>query len=1082
MNTRKTFACIFLALCSGTVIYAARTDMPQESQMPSASYARQNGPTLTGIVTDSHGEPLPGVSVSIEGTVTGTITDIDGRYQLKIGKEQHNATLVFSFIGMQTQHIAYKGQHQLNVTLRDDHVALEDVVVIGYGSKNRKSLTSSISSVKKEDIERMAPVSHNIQDLLGGGMVKGVLATQNSGEPGASITINVRGVTAPYPNMQTGTNNNAPLYVIDGVPLFAESTSINPLQNLSPNDIESIDVLKDASATAIYGSRGANGVIIVTTKDGRKESKPSVEVGYTLSIVNPTKMFDTMSNEAFLKYTDENLRNAVDAWNQGIGYSAAIDALANVSYAEDGSYIYHGLNQAMFGTANTNWTDEVMNRNALTHQYTASIRGGSAKTNYSLSLNGQNEQGLYRNDNLETYGGRLALNTDLNNHIRIGGVMNYSETNRRSTSDGLGTASSDTKPWLVRPDITVYDEDGNYTRIDTGLEMYGMAGLQLEPNPVALTQRRTTYSSNQFLGNLFAEIDLMKGLKFRTDFSMTNYTFESEYFTPKVASIDMSNLGLPLESTLLTSDSKYTTMSLNFRLDYSLNIRKHLFGAMLGYGSERSKAHSRSFTFQGFPDDENLNNIGSAQTLYGKSETSSKNGLNSVYGRVNYDYDGRYLVELSMRADASSKFGPENQWGFFPALSAGWIISEEDFIKNKKQINNLKFRLSLGQTGSTNVADFVYKQYYTYGDYPYGNGSTIVLNGTLPNRNIGWEKTSEVNVGLDFGLFDNRLYGSLDWYYRYTDGALAPAPHIWEAGMNTYYDNIIDMSNRGFELSLGADIVRTNNFNWSSILNLSLNRNRVEELNNAQIDTYMQDYFVVGKPVGVVQGYIVDHIVQDQSELDRLNAQAAARYGEGTVYQATTGVGDYLLKDLDGDGVFSTTGDKTVIANPEPNFFGGWNNTFSYKNWSLSILMQFSQGGEALYNDLAADMIGIAGKGINPELYDNFWTPDRRDAKYARIGDGIYNYNTSLLDRYVFSTSYLRMKNITLSYNLPKPWLSKLHIAGASVYAVATNLFTVSGWPGLDPESVGSGTTLMGTNYDSYPLSKTFSIGVKLQF
>lgn len=499
--------------------------MPQESQMPSASYARQNGPTLTGIVTDSHGEPLPGVSVSIEGTVTGTITDIDGRYQLKIGKEQHNATLVFSFIGMQTQHIAYKGQHQLNVTLRDDHVALEDVVVIGYGSKNRKSLTSSISSVKKEDIERMAPVSHNIQDLLGGGMVKGVLATQNSGEPGASITINVRGVTAPYPNMQTGTNNNAPLYVIDGVPLFAESTSINPLQNLSPNDIESIDVLKDASATAIYGSRGANGVIIVTTKDGRKESKPSVEVGYTLSIANPTKMFDTMSNEAFLKYTDENLRNAVDAWNQGIGYSAAIDALANVSYAEDGSYIYHGLNQAMFGTANTNWTDEVMNRNALTHQYTASIRGGSAKTNYSLSLNGQNEQGLYRNDNLETYGGRLALNTDLNNHIRIGGVMNYSETNRRSTSDGLGTASSDTKPWLVRPDITVYDEDGNYTRIDTGLEMYGMAGLQLEPNPVALTQRRTTYSSNQFLGNLFAEIDLMKGLKFRTDFSMTNYTF-----------------------------------------------------------------------------------------------------------------------------------------------------------------------------------------------------------------------------------------------------------------------------------------------------------------------------------------------------------------------------------------------------------------------------------------------------------------------------------------------------------------------------------------------------------------------------
>lgn len=1082
MNARKTIACTFISLWCGITASSTGINMPERNHAPSISHARQNGQELKGVVTDSNGDPLPGVSVSIQGTTTGTITDVDGRYQLKTDKIQPGATLVFSFVGMQTQHIAYKGQKQIDVTLHDDHVALEDIVVIGYGSKNRKSLTSSISSVKKEDIERMAPVSHNIQDLLGGGMVKGVLATQNSGEPGSSITINVRGITAPYPNMQTGTNNNAPLYVIDGVPLFAESTSINPLQNLSPNDIESIDVLKDASATAIYGSRGANGVIIVTTKDGRKESKPTVEVGYTISVANPTKMFDTMDNAAFMRYTDQNLRNAVDAWNQGIGFSAAINALANISYADDGSFIYQGLNQAMFGTADTNWSDEVLNRNALTHQYTASIRGGSAKTNYSLSLNGQNQQGLYRNDDMETYGGRIAIDTDLSNRIRIGGVMNYSETNRRSTSDGLGTASSDTKPWLVRPDISIYDENGNYNRIDTGLGMYGMAGLQLEPNPVALLQRRTKYGSNQFLGNLFAEIDILTGLKFRTDFSMTNYTFDSEYFTPKVATIDMENLGLPLESMLITSDSKYTTMALNFRLDYSLHVRKHLFGAMLGYGSERSKTHSRSFTFQGFPDDENLNNVGSAQTLYGKSETSGKNGLNSVYGRINYDYDGRYLVELSMRADASSKFGPENQWGFFPALSAGWIISEEDFITNKEQINNLKLRLSLGQTGSTNVADFVYKQYYTYGDYPYGNESTIVLNGTLPNRNIGWEKTSEVNVGLDFSLFDNRLYGSLDWYYRYTNGALAPAPHIWEAGMSTYYDNIIDMSNRGFELSLGADVIRTKDFNWSSIINLSLNRNRVEELNNAQIDTYMQDYFVVGKPVGVIQGYIVDHIVQDQSELDRLNAQAAALYGEGTVYQPTTGVGDYLLKDLDGNGIFSSTGDKTVIANPEPNFFGGWSNTFSYKNWSLSFLMQFSQGGEALYNDLLVDMTGMAGKGINPELYDNFWTPDRRDARYARIGDGIYNYNSVESDRYVFSTSYLRMKNITLAYNLPKTLLSKLHIAGASVYAVATNLFTVSKWPGLDPESVGSGTTLMGTNYDSYPLSKTFAVGVKLQF
>lgn len=277
--------------------------------------AQQDEKTLSGTVTDSHGEPLPGVSVTIKGTTKGTITNIDGKYNLKVPT---GAELTFSFVGMQTQNVHFKGEPTLNVILRDDNVALDDVVVIGYGSKNRKSLTSSISSVKKEDIERMAPVSTNVQDLIGGGMLKGVLATQNSGEPGASVTINVRGVTSPYPNMQTGTNNNAPLYVIDGVPLFVESTSVNPLMNLSPNDIESIDVLKDASATAIYGSRGANGVIIVTTKDGRKDEKPTVEVGYNIMVSNPVKEFNPLSTEEYLFYNYQNLQNAAIAYNEGL--------------------------------------------------------------------------------------------------------------------------------------------------------------------------------------------------------------------------------------------------------------------------------------------------------------------------------------------------------------------------------------------------------------------------------------------------------------------------------------------------------------------------------------------------------------------------------------------------------------------------------------------------------------------------------------------------------------------------------------------------------------------------------------------
>ena len=666
---RKHFACALLAgACCGTALSAWGAPLPS-SHVHVAS-VQQATRTLTGTVTDSHGEPLPGVSVSVKGTTLGTITDINGKYTLKAPK---GAEVVFSFVGMQTQTVRFKGEPSLNIILRDDNVALDDVVVIGYGSKNRKSLTSSISSVKKEDIERMAPVSTNVQDLIGGGMLKGVLATQNSGEPGSSISINVRGVTSPYPNMQTGTNNNAPLYVIDGVPLFVEATSLNPLMNLSPNDIESIDVLKDASATAIYGSRGANGVIIVTTKDGRKDEKPVVEVGYSITVANPVKEFTPLTTEEFLRYTDQNLRNASIAYNSSTSFSPlftpGMPSLALFSLDEYGLVTYQGLDMTRFNPGvQTDWVREVKNRNALTHQYNASVRGGSRRTNYSLSLNGSNEEGLYRNDSMETYGGRIALDTDLSDRVKLGGVMNYSETKRHSTSDGLGTTSAEAKPWLVRPDIAVYDELGELNRIDEGPSAYGMFGALLAPSPVARLLRQTRHASNQFLGNLFVEAELFRGLKFRTDFSMTRYTFQSSYYTPVEATPDMRAMGMPLEAMLSTSDSEYRTTSLNFRLDYSLNLQKHLLGVMLGYGAERSKNASRSSDYQGFS---TLNNIDSARQVLRKSQTTTRSGLNSVYGRVNYSYDAKYLAELSMRADASSKFGPGNQWGYFPALSLG---------------------------------------------------------------------------------------------------------------------------------------------------------------------------------------------------------------------------------------------------------------------------------------------------------------------------------------------------------------------------------------------------------------------------
>lgn len=964
---------------------------------------------------------------------------------------------------------------------------LDDVVVIGYGSKNRKSLTSSISSVKKDDLNKLSKTSSTVQDMLGG-TIKGVLVTQNSGEPGATMTVNVRGITSPYPISTSLTANNAPLYVIDGVPMFVDSNALNPLMNIAPNDIESIDILKDALATAIYGSRGANGVIIVTTKNGRKGEKATVEAGYTLSIANPVKVFEPLNNQEFRSLQEEILRNTMDAYNYDMAnftmttqYSMMYDPTILMAYGNfevDWNTLMYtkflGLNESAFGKENINWEDETRNKNAITNQYNVSVRGGSEKTDYSFAFNAIDQEGLYKNDNLETYSGRLSVNTDITKRIRMGALLGYSYSKRTSPSQE-SIMAPDTHPWLVRPDLPVYDENGDYTRLDKGSLYFMPSGYVSGPNPVALLNRKAKYESDQFMGNVYVDIELLRNLKFHSDFTLASYNYDNSYFSPSY--LQEIWVGSPYYAQLTTNNSKYVSTSINFRLDYNYHTGKYLFGAMSGYGADRSRSTGGTNMYQGFPNDDNLDNVGSAQSVLMYSDYVAKSGLNSVYGRLSYDYDSRYLLEVSMRADASSKFGPGNQWGVFPAVSTGWVINREAFMEKASWIDNLKMRLSWGQTGSTNVSDFSFRQFYTSSQY--GESSSVKLQDLLPNRGIHWEKTNEVNFGLDFSFFGDRLYGSLDAYYRYTDGALAPAPHILESGMSNYYDNIIDMSNRGVEVSLGGYPVRGKDFAWNTDLNISVNRNRIESLNNAQINSYMQDAFIVGKPAGTVKGYIVDHIVQNMDEVNELNAKAVEKgFAE---YQSGIGVGDFLMKDTDGNGTI-TSDDRQVIATPEPKFFGGWTNTFTYKNLSLSFLMQFSCGGEAVYSNLGEEISGVLGQSVGRELYGNTWTPERTDAKYARLVAGTMSYNYMANDRFVFDTSYLRMKNITLSYSLPKAWINKLYLSNASLFVTATNLFTITQWPGLDPETVATGITSMGTNNDPYPLSRSFSLGVKLQF
>lgn len=1074
---KKKSLLLFLAATSASFVQAAPPF--QTSFAAGIENVQEKGHTFVkGRVIDSEGNPLVGVTVQIEGTSYGVITDAGGNYILEFPSMAH-PKIVFSCIGYKSKSIEFRGVKEQNMMLELDHVALDDLVVIGYGSKSRRNVTTAISTVSQEQISKLAATTPTLDGLLQG-TVKGVLATTANGEPGSSLKLNIRGITSPYPKSGKG-NNNQPLYVIDGVPTFMEDTGINPLINISPNDIESIDVLKDAAATAIYGSRGANGVVIVKTKNGKRNEKTKVDFGYTFSFSNPIKNYKPLNISEYKNVQDEILRNTVDGMNDGssmvgmYGFDYILNQYGNVSLNEEtGLYTYNGLNENLYGKDNVNWADEVINKNAPTHQYNVAVRGGSNKTNYSFSFNGMNQEGLLLNDRMERYGARLSIDSEINKYITVGGVLDYTYSSRKSGSNDPALGY-DNDGWMTRPDLAVRDADGNFQRVDK----FGLyADTYNDANAVAKLQRKTKYENDQFSGNAYIDIKPVKGLTLHADANISRFIFSNSYFSPKITLPEQ--LGMEPTSTLAESNYRNTNTSINFRADYKFTLTEaHRFDVMAGYSADRywSKEHDQAYS--GFPNDDVLNNASSATTVNKPTETYSKSGLNSIYGRLSYDFLSRYLLDFSLRSDESSKFGPGNKRGTFPAVSLAWRINHEPFLESVRDIDDLKFRLSWGKTGSTNVSDFSYIQYFNGNQY--GGQSGLTLASTYPNKNIKWEMTTEYNAGVDFTLFNGRLTGSFDIYHRKTDGALAPAPIALEFGIGTYYSNILDLTNNGFEFSIGGDVVRTKDFTYNTMLSISSNRNKITKLNGSTLDMMHQDLYMEGHAMGTVKGYKVAGIYQSQDQISKLNEQAMAKgYG---FYQNRAAVGDYMFADTNGDGYISEA-DRTAIANPEPKVFGGWSNTLSYKNFTLSMLFQYQLGGDAYYSTMHESASGALGMSILREMYGNTWTPDRTDAKYAKLmWMPSADTNTQANDRYVYSNSYFRLRNITLSYTFEPAWLERLHVSGASVFFTATNLFTITDWPGLDPDMAATNAFTKTTETkDVYPMSRSFSFGLKLQF
>lgn len=1074
---KKKSLLLFLAATSASFVQAA---LPVHTSFAAGiENVQEKGHTFVkGRVIDSEGNPLVGVTVQIEGTSYGVITDADGNYILEFPSMAH-PKIVFSSIGYKSKSIEFRGVKEQNMMLELDHVALDDLVVIGYGSKSRKDVTTAISTVSQEQISKLAATTPTLDGLLQG-TVKGVLATTANGEPGSSLKLNIRGITSPYPKSGKG-NNNQPLYVIDGVPTFMEDTGINPLINISPNDIESIDVLKDAAATAIYGSRGANGVVIVKTKNGKRNEKTKVDFGYTFSFSNPIKNYKPLNISEYKNVQDEILRNTVNGMNDGssivgmYGFDYILNQYGNVSLNEEtGLYTYNGLNESLYGKDNVNWADEVINKNAPTHQYNVAVRGGSNKTNYSFSFNGMNQEGLLLNDRMERYGARLSIDSEINKYITVGGVLDYTYSSRKSGSNDPALGY-DNDGWMTRPDLAVRDADGNFQRVDK----FGLyTDTYNDANAVAKLQRKTKYENDQFSGNAYIDIKPVKGLTLHADANISRFIFSNSYFSPKITLPEQ--LGMEPTSTLAESNYRNTNTSINFRADYKFTLTEaHRFDVMAGYSADRywSKEHDQAYS--GFPNDDVLNNASSATTVNKPTETYSKSGLNSIYGRLSYDFLSRYLLDFSLRSDESSKFGPGNKRGTFPAVSLAWRINQEPFLESVRDIDDLKFRLSWGKTGSTNVSDFSYIQYFNGNQY--GGQSGLTLASTYPNKNIKWEMTTEYNAGVDFTLFNGRLTGSFDIYHRKTDGALAPAPIALEFGIGTYYSNILDLTNNGFEFSIGGDVVRTKDFTYNTMLSISSNRNKISKLNGSTLDMMHQDLYMEGHAMGTVKGYKVAGIYQSQDQISKLNEQAMAK--GFSFYQDGAAVGDYMFADTNGDGYISEA-DRTAIANPEPKVFGGWSNTLSYKNFTLSMLFQYQLGGDAYYSTMQESASGAIGMSILREMYGNTWTPDRTDAKYAKLMwmPSVYT-NTQANDRYVYSNSYFRLRNITLSYTFEPAWLERLHVSGASVFFTATNLFTITDWPGLDPDMAATNAFTKTTETkDVYPMSRSFSFGLKLQF
>lgn len=983
--------------------------------------------SLVGTVIDaSSKEPIAGVTVQLEAVTHLVKTDENGRFQFVTGQKLP-FTLIISFIGYEKKRIVVNTSPaviELSPTTED----LDEVVVVGYGTQKRRDLTGSVASLNESLLKQN--VSSLDQTLKGG--ISGVQVTQTSGQPGGGVSIRIRGGAS----IQGG---NEPLYVIDGFPIYNQTestgvgsgTPVNPMSSINPSDVESIEVLKDAAATAIYGSRGANGVILVTTKKGKAGR---VQLSYDGSIGQQQvlKKIDVLTAPDFAILRNEALYDA---------------------YPNLGKFQYLTQDKIDQLGEGTNWQKEAFQNGKITN-HQLSLSGGAEQVQYFIGANYFDQEGVIKNTDFKRLGFRSNINANPFKRLNVGANFSINRTTSQIAPSGIVNALL-----IMPPTATIYDSDGSYTLRNPFENIFA--------NPIA-TLKETTNTSNtlRILGTSFAQYDIIEGLQAKVLLGVDLNNRTDKFYLPSYIYEGAGNNG----KANLGNLESYSWLNEN-TLNYTTSFQDHHLNALVGFTQQEAKNETFNAGAENFVTDDLLyNSLQSGATLVRPNSDAYSWVLHSYLARINYNYANRYYLSASIRRDGSSRFGADNKWGNFPSLAFSWRASNESFFKEAfPAVNDLKIRASFGTTGNQEIGQ--YQSLSTLYNLNYLFGNKIVTgfaSQRIPNKNLGWETTYQYDGGLDIALFNSRLQFTLDYYYKKTTDLLLNVEIPWTSGYASSLQNFGSVSNKGFEFGL-----KTRNLNgkfiWNTDVNFSFNRNQVLTIGTGAQSYISGNYIIkIGEPLGTFYGTQIDGILQKGEESTK---------GVFTG-NAVPKAGDRLYKDIDGDGKFTTANDRTIIGNAQPDFIFGLTNTLSYRGFDLTFLIQGTVGNELLNINRQNLEMFTGQQNASTDALER-WTETNPSQTYPRAK---LDPAPIFSDQFVENGSFVRLKSFQFGYTIPKHVLNARGISNLNVYLSGQNLLTWSKYKGFDPEVTSGSNVQIGTDSGIYPASRSLTVGLSLTF